>query len=387
MNLVILKAGSQYGVLRLFADHLYQGFVSSGCNVSILDMKIHNVSYLVDYILNNNIDLIVNMNGYLNCHEGFSKAVNSARILVYSLFVDHPVYVRGNVVNNINKFICSFVCPSHLDSLKFLSDKKINSFFLPHGGFEQNSLHMNESDFLGRKNSILFMGTSYSLNEIKPWCDFKPLLKSLCDSIYHRMVDGLSFEDSFSIEIMEKQIKNDNGLHVKMYNTLFPLIYSYYRKQNRFNVIDGILKHGLHIDAYGSGCWELFSKYDNFNYHGEISVQDSLVKIRSHKFLLNDCNFFPYGSHERIFNGMCNGAITINYRSKYYNDTFDNEQAVFFDNSQIDTIPAIIESLISDDKRSYDMAMNGLLKSKEHTWARRTIEILNRCLNSYTCGH
>jgi glycosyltransferase involved in cell wall biosynthesis len=95
------------------------------------------------------------------------------------------------------------------------------------------------------------------------------------------------------------------------------------------------------------------------------------------KIVLNTLTWFKDGSHDRIFNGMLAGAVVVSDSSRYLKEQFENHRELeLFELEEIETLPDIVEGLLSDLPRAQQMADRGRAAAQaRHTWAHRAIEI------------
>lgn len=163
-----------------------------------------------------------------------------------------------------------------------------------------------------------------------------------------------------------------------LYNYAFEKVYMYSRCKVRRSVLTTLLEHGLEIKVYGNGeGWkELQNKYKNLDYNPCLSMLDSLDAMKKHKYTLNDCSFFPDGSHERPFNTLLNGGLPISYESSYLKKVFPADSMLYFNIKSLISLPTKIEILMNKPELAYHMMKNGINIAKNHTWKNRAKEIL-----------
>lgn len=94
--------------------------------------------------------------------------------------------------------------------------------------------------------------------------------------------------------------------------------------------------------------------------------------------------WFKDGTHDRVFNGMLQGAVAVTDSSGYMKEEFGGykepkgreEELLFFELEELDKLPVQIQELLSDPKRAQQIANRGYQKAKQfHTWRARAIEL------------
>lgn len=378
MNIILLKGASQYDALRIFVDALANGFKSLGHRATVIDMLSDGAIDSLNKVVSKEFDFIINLNGIFNEDPGFANFINNVNAVVVSIFVDHPYYQRNRVATTIKRNIQTFVCESHLDAANIIAGENGDRlfYFLPHGGLMNDDFKLKRSDFIKRKNKVLYIGSCYNQSLSTPWDSMSNHQHALLSkAIYDGLVNGLSYEESFNVSLKYLKCHPQDEISKKLYMSMFD-VYFYFRAKNRFETIEAMLKDGIEIDCYGSGDWnEMFGKYKNFSYFGMLSMHESLKKIQEYKFTLNDVCFFPYGSHERTFNAMLNGSVIINYNSHYYKEVFNDREGIFFDAQSLSEVITRVKSLMGNHDEAFSIANNGYTAAQKHTWKDRAKQI------------
>lgn len=102
------------------------------------------------------------------------------------------------------------------------------------------------------------------------------------------------------------------------------------------------------------------------------------------KIVLSTMTWFKDGTHDRVFNGMLQGAVAVTDSSGYMKEEFGGykepkgreEELLFFELEELDKLPVQIQELLSDPKRAQQIANRGYQKAKQfHTWRARAIEL------------
>lgn len=150
----------------------------------------------------------------------------------------------------------------------------------------------------------------------------------------------------------------------------------YYREQ----IIKTILDAGIELHVF-SDAWHdsPFKDCKNLIIHPFVDFKTGLSIMSQSKISLNIMSWHKKGMTERIANAMLNHSVCLTDHSAYLDQHFkDRENIVFYDLEHLDTLPGIIQDILSDDslrKTITDHAYS--LATNEHTWSERANSILS----------
>ena len=87
--------------------------------------------------------------------------------------------------------------------------------------------------------------------------------------------------------------------------------------------------------------------------------------------------WFKDGAHDRVFNTMLNGAISLSDHSRALDDYFvDGKDIVFYDLKNIDKLVERYAWIMDHPAEAKDIAMAGYEEAKKaHTWQHRAVEL------------
>lgn len=148
---------------------------------------------------------------------------------------------------------------------------------------------------------------------------------------------------------------------------------SYFREK----AVQVLAEDGINIILYGAG-WDQYAwiSRPNVFYGGKISANEIVEKMSDAKIVLNTMTWFKDGTHDRIFNGMLQGAVVVSDSSVYMDEEFDESEMVFFALEEINGLPQKVHEILDDLPKSQKIADEGYKKAKQfHTWKNRAIEL------------
>jgi hypothetical protein len=175
----------------------------------------------------------------------------------------------------------------------------------------------------------------------------------------------------------------------------------YIRFYVRAEVVRTLVDNGIKVYAFGGG-WENFecNKPENFLFETEegkiitlkeagkrrgtqsryLTSLECLERIRQAKISLNVMPWFKDGAHDRIYNSMLNGAVSLTDDSIYLRETLrDGENVCFYDLKNLDKLPQMVTQLLSDEAGMTELARNAYdYAVKEHTWAKFACQLMRQ---------
>ena len=372
----IIKGGSQYGVMRDFADALAEGFKEQRIEVHIYDATMkENKDYNLR-LREKDYDMILSFNGMiLGVQEQLIKNPNT---LFWSFLVDHPYYHHWRLLTKCNNHIVSCVDRKHVDYVKKYYPNVDKICYMPHGG---NVPHMDSVPYENREYNVCFMGTFRDLK------DYEERIESLQEpdrtimiSIANEMKAGSkeTFEGLLDKELQKRGIQITQSQYTDFLNVV-SFVDTYVRMYNRKVILDSLTSNGIIVDVFGNG-WENYKcEHPEFiRIHGNIPYDEVLRVMSNSKIIINILPLFRDGSHERVFTSMLCGGVCVSEINAYLSETFKHgEDIVFFDMQNLDTLCANIKELLNNTELGDSIAKKGKEKvNNEHLWKNRAYDIV-----------
>ncbi len=330
-------------------------------------------------------------------------------IPIINILMDHP-YMHTNALNSApHNSIVLCIDKNHMNYLTEYFPEISIVGFLPHGGSTSQTgsvvgsrstikctLSQTPLPLSSRNIDVLYTGgiSTPFIDNVKP--DFDNLIISgenankLETNIYNRLMNSpsLTFEEIIKDEVI-------NTLHLNLDNKemrnliadmhyIEMLVTSEYRKK----VIKTLVESGIKVTLYGSG-WEScdWINNPNLNFKGRVSAYDAVQLMGNAKIVLNTMTWFKNGAHDRIFNGMLQGALTVTDTSVYMEDNFNgyegaNQNTVLFRLEEIDKLPEKINYYLNNLSVSQKIADRGREETlAHHIWSARARELHNDLLS------
>lgn len=298
-------------------------------------------------------------------------------VTICNIFVDHPAFYVSMITRDYfagYKVLC--IDRHHVDYLHGLFPQiKDSVMFMPHGGVDKNGRNA------AKDIDILYAGgfvkeETITLNPLPFEHDSEQFYKyavEYYDNNPNRqpqdVVDAYMTHYGYTFSVEEYYV---------MVDRLLKSLGFMYQARRRQKLIGYLAEAGMHIHICGGDCWEkTISKYpDNITYHGKISPDECINMICRSKVLINDHPNFTAGSHERVFNGMLNGAVVLSNLNEYLGERFkDNEDILFWDGMNYDEAVDKIKHVLEDDSLREQVVQNAYEKVQKDKWSDRLSEI------------
>ncbi len=260
--------------------------------------------------------------------------------------------------------------------------------FLPHAGKELPGEKLPVSE---RKIDVLYAGNlskSFAGNIMPDFSGFPEFdAREVCRHAYEDLI-GHPFkttEQALEEAIVAEGVRlDDQRLRTVIADLHFVDLYvvSYYREKT----VRAVAESGISVTIYGAGwgdCEWIGRK--NVSYGGKIPAEDVVKKMRDAKIVLSTMTWFKDGTHDRVFNGMLQGAVAVTDTSLYMKEEFcgtydadgqDRREMIFFELEEIEQLPGKIGELLQNTELAQQIADRGYQRAKGScTWGARAREL------------
>lgn len=310
----------------------------------------------------NNVGLLQHLRDQSNLWEALG-------VPCFDFLVDHPMYYADSL--DCAPASTTVLCAdkAHCSYVKRFYPQVAKTLFLPTGGASPSAFPTPSWE--ARPIDILFIG-SYKCNTDYPYDELDSFVMT-----YLPNHTDCPFESA-----VELYVKTQMGLSDIPDDSLKEIIESHrFTETNltalyRKTIIEDIVTSGISIHVYGQG-WEQsgLTQYPNFLLHEPVSFAEGIRLMSQAKILLNHMAWFKYGSSERIFNAMSQGALCVTDSSFYLeNDAMlhNGKNCFLYPLSQVSDhyVSKLLSRLLSSPETSASIASKGLEKAREHTWIK-----------------
>lgn len=307
-----------------------------------------------------------------------------------NILMDHPFCYKDALDHAPRNAVVLCTDRNHMRYLERFYPEIPMIGYLPHAGKE---LSQTRRPIAEREIDVLYAGglsktlAGNIMTDLSKYKDFDA--ETLCLRAYQDLIANpfktteQALEEALLSEglmLSEKELKDIIAdLHfVDLYAV------SYYREK----AVQAIAEQGIPIQIYGIG-WENcpWIHRPNVSYGGRIPAEEVVAKMQNAKIVLSTMTWFKDGTHDRVFNGMLQGAVAVSDTSEYMKEEFcgfcdethpeeDNRELVFFELEALYKLPAQVQKLLDNPEAAQRIADRGYAKAKQsHTWRARALEL------------
>lgn len=384
MNVLLFKRDElNHNSLNYFVDEIANQLKRHGVRVFYLSLLDNDriAGDLVDILANQKIDAAIMLNAYGQqdfSYNGEKNLWDAFGIQFYNYIVDSPIEHGNNLDSECENYHVICIDKKHKSFIEANYPRIKSVHFLPVAGSgDLSALQDDICKFSSRKMNIALTAGLVDPESILKHVDAYPEdIRSLALDIVDYMKDHLDKSpeeaiDDVLISRFTDSIKENRVLYIRLVQ-IMSFAPFYIRTWIRKKVVESIVKSGIELHIYGGGWDYLFSEYPDNNVflHGDVDISQTPLIYRDVKLALNIMPMFKLGSHDRIATAQINGAAVLTDENEYLCDFYEGTDGVlFYSFGEVDTLPDKVLDIISDEKRLYEIAINGQGIAKQKlTW-------------------
>lgn len=318
------------------------------------------------------------------------------KIPCINILMDHPFCYHAALAAAPRNAVVLCTDRNHMNYVSRFYPQIPVSGFLPHAGKEAESA---KKPMRERSIDVLYAGglsSSFAKNtipDLSKYVDFD--VRKVCEETYRRLIEDPSQTTEHVLEevLFETGVRYEESRLAEVIADLhFIDLYavSYFREQT----IRILAESGIEITLYGAG-WDncTWTSLSNVHYGGRVPAEEIVKKMQDAKIVLSTMTWFKDGTHDRVFNGMLQGAAAVSDTSVYMKEEFcgfctpdgtDRRELVLFELKEITSLPEQIKKLLADSRLLQEIADRGYDKAKTgHTWHHRAKELKTDILDNH----
>ncbi len=379
-----------YDTLDLFTFELKKEFESLGYETMVFDVRkmAQGLKELAEFAAKP-VKAVITFNNL-----GFNMELHPGRniweelgIPCVNILMDHPFCYKEALDHAPANAVVLCTDRNHMRYLERFYPAIPVIGFLPHAGKEVSDQKKPLSE---RSIGVLYAGNlsrTFAENiipDLSKYTEFDA--KAVCRQAYRQLIEH-PFKTTE--QALEEQLQaaglalSDPQLKDIIADLHFVDLYavSYYRERT----VRVLAEQGIPIQIYGAG-WEDCSWLwrPNVTYGGKVPAEEVVVKMQDAKIVLSTMTWFKDGTHDRVFNGMLQGAVAVTDTSGYMKEEFcgygegtaQDGELVFFELEELDKLPSRIQDLLEHLDCAQRVADCGYAKAKRfHTWHSRALEL------------
>lgn len=317
------------------------------------------------------------------------------KIPCINILMDHPFCYHTALMTAPKNAVVLCTDRNHMNYVSRFYPLIPVSGYLPHAGKEAQGA---KKPIRERSIDVLYAGglsSSFAekmIPDLSKYLEFD--VKKVCEETYRRLIENPSQTTERVLEevLFAEGVRYEESRLAEVIADLhFIDLYavSYFREQT----VRILAENGIKIALYGAG-WEncTWISLPNVQYGGRVPAEEIVEKMQDAKIVLSTMTWFKDGTHDRVFNGMLQGAVAVSDTSVYMKEEFcgfrrldetDERELVLFELKEIAQLPDQINGLLEDDLCAQKIADRGYQKAKEkHTWKNRAIELKTDILDN-----
>ena len=373
---------TELNTLNLFSDQMKIYFEKHGYEIYIYDLEdsVRSMGLLYAYIQTHKVVAMIGFNSKVFGAQTPSGVSiwETLGIPCINILVDHPYWYHDILSKMPGNSAVLCVDMNHMNYVSTHYPQIPIVGFLPHGGTQSAGHRKNFSE---RNIDVLYVGSLYAPQNIdlskQRWGFDAEKLVAKC--IEHLKTHPTETVEDTLLQYCQQAAESWSDfipLAVYMERSI-----SFYFRNKLLSIV---AKSGLKMQIYGAGYENCdWIALPNVTWGGMISPESVLDKIGDSKILLNSMPWFKNGSHERVFNGMLNGAVVVTEQNPYFEGTLPEGTWVRYSLEE-DSLFRMCREVgeLLDDEESWNQitAKAYEFASKGQTWEHRAEEIAQELL-------
>lgn len=383
-RIIMIKGAVE--TLEFFSIQLAKTFEKKGIEVWFWDMKSPLGSREIFESFQhyeNTIFLTFNFIGLSGESQFHSETATSLwekyGIDSYCIMVDHPMYYYRQLISGIKNLNLICIDRDHQKFIEQYYPDYGRAHFLPLAGTELSDEKIPYSE---RDIDVIFTGNYVPIKNLMPHIEpMEEDNKEFYFDIIHELIENpdIPIEQELIGRLTKEfpQITREETLAC-LHSMIFIDLYvrSYFRRE----IICSLAEKGIKVFTVGkdwekSGCKCL----ENISMTGQGDSLACLKYMCRAKISVNIMPWFKDGAHDRIFNAMLQGCVTVTDSSRYLDEIIhDGQDFVKFTLEQREAISQKVQNLLDHPDTAAAIAKKGyLLTSQHHTWEQRANTLLN----------
>lgn len=365
-----------------FSEELAKTFLALGHEVLMYDLKKpwESTSKLLRFLKRGETVLIsFNFHGMCGEAEFMDEEGNliwdAFEIPCYNIVVDHPMYYYTLLSMRPKNYIHISIDKEHEAFMKRFFPEIKRGPFLPLAGTSLTPA----GDYLPlekRSYDLVFTG-NYAAPE--RFDKYITRLGKEYEIFYRGMIEELLLCPKKSVvevvcEHLKREIPEVSEAQLKETMQNITFIDLYVRHVLRRDVVKTLVDAGKKVHVFGGQWDEMDCKHpENLINEKPQDSEGCLRALGMGKISVNVLPWFKAGAHDRIYNSMCNGAISLT-DSNGYLDTIlkDGENACIYQADKLEKLPGKVDALLSNLKQAQQIADGGFtLAMANQTWENR----------------
>lgn len=376
---------TELDTINLFSEQMRVGFEKLGYEIYLFDTSdmVKGLGLLYEYQKSHDVLAMIGFNSRFFGAKTPS-GVNlweTLGIPSINILLDHPFWYGDLLQNTPQNGIVLCIDRNHMNFVNRFYPHIAMNGFLPHGGTILGERCLIEE----RQLDVVYAGSLYAFDaerakgQLGKWT-FDA--QKICDDAIEYLIANPqeTIEEVLEKQLLQHSVELSDAELVRFISSavyIERVVSSHYREK----MVSSVALAGVPLTIYGQG-WDKceWIRKANVHYEGLIPAKEALQKVSECKVLLNSMPWFKDGSHERMFNGMLNGAVVATDESGYFKESIPDNLYLSLD-LRDDLMGEKVADLFSQKNCMQNMADAAFEFAKDaHTWEARARELHNDLL-------
>lgn len=307
---------------------------------------------------------------YRNIWENFE-------IPCFCILVDHPMYYFKQLSGHHENVRILCIDRGHGRFVEEFYPKYGSVPFCPLAGtgLSQNSIPYEERDI-----DVVFAGNYVALPNLLRHLEG---VEEENKEFYFKIIEELISHPDLPVDTVILRNLREEFTDITRHETLacmYGMIFIdlYVRSYFRREIVCSLAEAGIKVLVLGKD-WELSEckRSENIVTTGQVDSLTCLQYMQRAKISLNIMPWFKEGAHDRVFNSMLQGCVTVTDSSGYLDEALrEGTDYIGYRLDERERLQEIIKGILADERRAKAVAKQGYKTAlKNHTWEKRA-EIL-----------
>ena len=304
----------------------------------------------------------------------------------YNMLVDHPLYYVDRFEQLPKDSHLIAIDRDHEQFLRRYYGEYDILGFCPLAGtslFTDGMEQTKEEWVSNRSLPVLFVG---NYNDYRQYESYITRINDEYTAFYRGIISELLHHPEKTLtEVARRHCVREMGeLSTKGWRICYQnlnFIDLYIRFYEREQVLRAFVEAGIEVHVYGNG-YETFEKVSSpfLHIHGGTDSYGCLTKMQQAKISLNVMPWFRDGAHDRVFNAMANGSVSMTDDSRYLREILtDGRHLVYYDVAHPEAAAKEAKSLLQQTDKLYEIARNGYeIATGKHLFCHRAKWLLSQ---------
>lgn len=367
--------------LTYFSQRLGETFSELGYKVFYYQLKEAEVSFrkLKKFIKPGNTALITfNFIGLCEeeqiYHPQYGYIWEQYKLPIYTILVDHPLYYHNHLSHPLSGLRYIGIDKNHVHYVEKYYPNVPVCGFLPLAGTEL------KGELVERDIPVLMTGNYTEPEFCNPYIE---RLDEEYTAFYHEIIAKMLTYPQRPLEEVAKEfciremgeLSDDDFRKVLASMNFIDL---YVRNTQRTQVVKELVDAGITVQAVGAGWEKLKCRHPEYlKMIPQMDSQTCLMLTKRAQISLNVMPGFKQGAHDRIFNAILNGAISVSDDNYYLRDILPEGCGIcYYDMQQLESLPSLVQKLLEHPEQRKEICAAGYEKvSQYHTWRERAFQL------------